>query len=426
MKDFMTKISDYLNERRNDPERRENQLSIVIIGAVAVVVIILLLLLFWTYTVKEQERKQKEAAKEALLEAEMQMKVPVEEEELVAETHEEKAEEYMSQNDGREQELKELALLREEYSGSIDFLREKVEELLKSMTQVENNLSETIVKYQEGDQSILEQVKELHGEVTNIVQNLKETQTKLYDLTDIVQVLDQKTIPQIQQQILDIQQNMNKVHADISNLYTKIAALEQEDAKLWAGISEVEKTLKTAIDQNMTEVNNQLDVLLNQLGNVENRLQGLISKTLKYHYDAENNTLYLEPYSEQKANKTTTKGRKRKYEKKDDPKEKKEQTALPVQNGARKENTEDFHHEIQEQQAYRKPAENKICEVYQKGSHVVRRRDGGGASFPRHTGTGGRRDRAIPQPGRDPLYECGRAGNHSRCTGSSSAFSICR
>ena len=240
----------------------------------------------------------KEAAKEALLEAEMQMKVPVEEEELVTETHEEKAEEYMSRNDGREQELKELALLREEYSGSIDFLREKVEELLKSMTQVENNLSETIVKYQEGDQSILEQVKELHGEVTNIVQNLKETQTKLYDLTDIVQVLDQKTIPQIQQQILDIQQNMNKVHADISNLYTKIAALEQEDAKLWAGISEVEKTLKTAIDQNMTEVNNQLDVLLNQLGNVENRLQGLISKTLKYHYDAENNTLYLEPYSE--------------------------------------------------------------------------------------------------------------------------------
>ncbi len=212
MKDFMTKISDYLNERRNDPERRENQLSIVIIGAVAVVVIILLLLLFWTYTVKEQERKQKEAAKEALLEAEMQMKVPVEEEELVAETHEEKAEEYMSQNDGREQELKELTLLREEYSESIDFLREKVEELLKSMTQVENNLSETIVKYQEGDQSILEQVKELHGEVTNIVQNLKETQTKLYDLTDIVQVLDQKTIPQIQQQILDIQQNMNKVY----------------------------------------------------------------------------------------------------------------------------------------------------------------------------------------------------------------------
>ena len=55
----------------------------------------------------------------------------------------------MSPNDRPQQELNHIALLRQEYSGSIDFLREKVEELLKSMTQVENNLSETIVKYQE-------------------------------------------------------------------------------------------------------------------------------------------------------------------------------------------------------------------------------------------------------------------------------------
>lgn len=297
MRDLITKISDYLNERRNDPERRENQLSVVIIGAVAVVVIILLLLLLWTYTEKERERKQKEAAREALMEAETERPAEAEEE-LVAETHEEKAAEYMAQNDGREQELKELELLRQEYSGSISLLSEKVEGLLHSMTQVEKNLSETIQQYKEGDQAILEQVRELHGEVTNIVQNLKETQTKLYDLTDIVQVMDQKTIPQIQQQILELQQNMGKVQTDISNLYTKIAALEQEDAKLWAGIGEVEKTLRTAIDQNMTEVNNQLNVMLDQLGNVENRIQGLVSKTLKYHYDAENNTLYLEPYTE--------------------------------------------------------------------------------------------------------------------------------
>ena len=122
-------------------------------------------------------------------------------------------------------------------------------------------------------------------------------------------------------------------------------------------------------------------------------------KQNKIEYDkAKITILKLDKANQQKEKslREDTKGRKRKYEKKDDPKEKKEQTALPVQNGARKENTEDFHHEIQEQQAYRKPAENKICEVYQKGSHVVRRRDGGGASFPRHTGTGGRRDRAIP------------------------------
>ena len=36
MREFMTKVSDYLNERREDPERKEDRLSIVVIGAVAV------------------------------------------------------------------------------------------------------------------------------------------------------------------------------------------------------------------------------------------------------------------------------------------------------------------------------------------------------------------------------------------------------
>lgn len=286
MREVLTKISDYLNERRNNPERRENQLSVVIIGAVAIVIIILLLLMLWAYVARERRQKEAEQDTEAEMEAFLE-----EEEGLVAETFEEEAEEYMAQNDGQE-------LLRQEYLESIDYLRDKVEELLNSMTQVEQNLSETIVQYKAGDQTILEQVRALHADVTAIVQNLKETQTKLYDLIDIVQVMDQETIPMIQQQILEIRQDMGKAQTDITNLYTKIAALEQEDAKLWAGIDEVEKTLKTAMDQNMTEVNNQLDILLNQLGTVENRLQGLVSKTLKYHYDAEKNTLYLEPYTE--------------------------------------------------------------------------------------------------------------------------------
>lgn len=214
-----------------------------------------------------------------------------EEEQLVAETFEEEAEKYMAPNDGQE-------LLRQEYLESIQYLEEKVEELLSSMTQIEQNLSETIIQYKEGDQEVLKQVEILHKEVSTIVQNLKETETKLYDLIDIVQIMDQKTIPMIQQQILEIRQDMSKAQTDITNLYTKIAALEQEDVKLWAGIGEVEKKLKNAMNQSMTEVNNQLDVLLNQLGSVENRLQGLASKTLKYYYDAGSNTLYLEPYSE--------------------------------------------------------------------------------------------------------------------------------
>lgn len=293
MRDFMMKLSDYLNERRNDPEKQENQLSVVMIGAIAVVIIILLLLLLWGYTMRE--RKQQEAETDAALEEATAIE---EEEQLTAETFEEEAKEYMAENDGQE-------LLRQEYLENINQLGDKVEELLQSLTQVEKTLSETIVQYKEGDQSVLERVKTLHTEVTSIVQNLKETQTKLSDLIDIVHVMDQKTLPMIQQQILEIRQDMGKAQTDITNLYTKIAALEQEDVKIWAGIGEVEKTLKTALDQNMTEVNDQLDMLLNQLnvvlnqlGTVENRLQGLSSKTLKYRYDVENNALYLEPYTE--------------------------------------------------------------------------------------------------------------------------------
>lgn len=313
MKDFMAKISDYLNERRSDPERRESQLAVVITGAVAVVIIVLLLLLLWGYTVRERRQKEEAAELETALE-ELE-----EDEQLVAETFEEDAEIYMAQNDGQEQ-------LRQEYLESIEYLNEKVEELLSSMTQIEKNVSETIIQYQEGDQSILKQMETLHTEITSIVQNLKKTETKLYDLIDIVQVMDQTTIPVIQQQILEIRHDMGKAQTDISNLYTKIVALQQEDVKLWAGIEDVKKSLKNAVDKNMTEVNNQLDVLLNQLssienqlgavenqlgtvenqlgtvenqlGTVENRLQGLSSKILKYRYDAESNTLYLEPYTE--------------------------------------------------------------------------------------------------------------------------------
>ena len=107
MNELLTKISDYLSERRNDPERRENRLSVVIIGAVAVIVIILLLLVFWAHVARE--RREREEAAEAAAEAE---RADWEEEQLVAETFEEEAEKYMAPNDGQE-------LLRKEYLESI-------------------------------------------------------------------------------------------------------------------------------------------------------------------------------------------------------------------------------------------------------------------------------------------------------------------
>ncbi len=273
IKEFMTRVSDYLDERQNDPERRENKISIVIISAVAAVIIVLLILLLWGYTVQEQKKKKAETQAQQ------------------AETHEEETVVYMADDSGAE-------ALRQEYLNSIEYLGDKVEELLQTMTQVQESLAETVEQYQEEDAGMQEQISILYQEVSTIVQNLKETQVKLYDLTDIVQVLDQEKIPLIQQQIQEIQQDMGQVHNDIADIYTRIAALKKEDEKLWAGIDALEISLETALNQNITEVNNQLDVLLAQLETVESRVYNLASQTLKYHYDAGSNTLYLMPYEE--------------------------------------------------------------------------------------------------------------------------------
>lgn len=273
MREFMTKVSDYLDERRNDPQRRENQLGIVIIGAVAVVIIVLLILLLWGYMVQGQRKKETSGQKET------------------AAAYEEETEVYMA--DDSEEEA-----LRQEYLTSIQFLGDKVEELFRTMTQVQESLEETIDQYQEGDTAIREQLTALHQEVSTIVQNLKEAQVKVYDLSDIVQILDQEKIPLVQQQIQEIRQDMVQIHTDIADIYTQIAALKQEDEKLWAGIRSLESSLETAMNQNIEEVNNQLDALLSRQETMESRIYNLAAQTLKYRYDGESNTLYLMPHVE--------------------------------------------------------------------------------------------------------------------------------
>lgn len=275
MREFMTKVSDYLNERRNDPERREDRLAAVIIGAVAVVIIVILLLILWKHVADERAQKKHEE--------EMQM--------LESATYEEDAVEYMSSGDGQE-------IAEEDYLTGIEYLSRQVEELLAAMTQVEENLSESIEQCQAGDDKLREQIGTLHTEVSTIVKNLKETQTKLYDLTDLVQIIDREKIPMIQEQILEIRGDMDQVQTDIKNLYARIAALEQEDVKLWESIGTMEQTLKNVLNQNMAEVNNQFDALLGQIKTVENRIGKLAVQTLRYRYDAGENTLYLEPYEE--------------------------------------------------------------------------------------------------------------------------------
>ena len=270
MREFMTRVSDYLNEMRNNPEKREDRLTVVLIGTVAVVVIVLLLLILWGHIARERRQKETEKA-------------------MVSTTYEEHAPEYMASNDGQDE-------LMQAYLADIASLNDKIEELIATLTQVEQNLSQTVVQYQEEDAALREEITSLHTDVSTIVRELKETQTKLQDLIDIVMIMDEETIPMIQAQITQIREEMNGVHTDIADLYAKIAALEQEDIKLWESIGNLGEMLQAALNENMTEMNNQIDILLNRIEALENKIGGLSGHILQYRYDEEKNTLYLEPY----------------------------------------------------------------------------------------------------------------------------------
>lgn len=317
MHEFMTRLSDYWNERKNDPERQENKLAVVVTGTVAVVIIVLLIVLLWGYVKKEQGGTETVAPGRTGQETQITEENGARKEELSSVVHEEEAVKYMSQDSGEQ--------LRQEYLTSTAYLKEKVEELLEKMMQVQDGLKEVSKEYKEADTAMQAKIITLSKEVETIVQSLKETQVKLTDLTDVVQTIDKEKIPMIQKQIEEIRGDMERVQTDIRSLHEQMAALKKEDEKLWASISSLEKTVKQALNQNVAEVNNRLDQLqagidnlsrefekalqenmenVNEkmealIGQMEGKFQNLKERALSYRYEAESNTLYLMPMTKQ-------------------------------------------------------------------------------------------------------------------------------
>ncbi len=70
MREFMTKVSDYFNEWREDPEREDGQVTrVFIIAAAIAVAVVIALLLWWGYGVQEKKREEAAAKARKLQEA---------------------------------------------------------------------------------------------------------------------------------------------------------------------------------------------------------------------------------------------------------------------------------------------------------------------------------------------------------------------
>lgn len=260
MQEFMTKVSDYISEWRNDPERQGSMTPFIIMGvAILIILLFCLLLLWYRRTVIKEEVK----------------------EETVVQTP------FMG--DALSEEV------REEYLTSIQYLESEVDELLTNLTLMQEALEEALTVHQEDNTFLWEQITLVVDEVNSIILELHNTQSELYDLTDIVNIMRSETIPEIQEQITRIKEQVDLASADIENIYEKIAALEEADDELRAKIKALEDSFTVAAEQNKQDVTNQFQDVSNQFQNVFEQIQELSAWMLRYRYDDQTNTLYLFP-----------------------------------------------------------------------------------------------------------------------------------
>ncbi len=320
MREFMTKVSDYFSEWRDDPEREDGRFPrIFILTSAIAVALIIALLMWWGYGVQEKRREEAARKAKALQEEQaardsLDALALQEAHGLVSATYEEKMQEYMSKDSGEE--------LRQEYLTNTNELSETVKELQEKLEQVQREISEVVREYRESGSSSSEKVAEkltvLDRQSQALVENIRSLETKLTDLGSVIQTVDREKIPAIREQITEVRSQMEQVRSDISSTYDKIKDLRKEDEKLWNKLSGVEKSLDEALDKNLDEIDKRLsrvgkdmDALEKEfreaLQTMEKELEKEINEkireemdtlstdSLSYRYDKSSSTLYLTP-----------------------------------------------------------------------------------------------------------------------------------
>lgn len=242
MKEFMTQLSDYISERKNDPEKNGSIFVFCLLGVVILAVVILCLILLWRRNVNEKNPN------------------------ITAETYEEKMETILAEGPGEE-------LLQQQYLENTEYLKEKIEELSKYMTEIRDTMESTIITQEKSDTGLQVQIDEIQRNVNALIIQLQNTQNQLSELTDIVNVMNDTTIPMIQEWLREIEKQMKQIRADITNIYEKIAALETTDKELKDKIKKIESNLKISIEQNMDDIEGRLNDMNEQLRQIMDQLE---------------------------------------------------------------------------------------------------------------------------------------------------------
>lgn len=303
MKEIMTGVSEYAGKNENKSKKDSNMMIIYVMGAVVLVVCVLCLLMLWRKIAGRNNTVLKSETHTETIDTVM---ADAHKEDLsrLQETTVEEAYGITVSEYTKEEEI------RQQYLTDMEYLREKVESLLQSMTKTKEVLEE-VVKEQEGDALLKKQVSEITNEITRLTIQLQTAQERISELKESITVINNETILNVQENINEIEAQINTMNSDISAIYTKIDSLKAVDAGLQKKIEELEKKIKNSAEQNMTDVSSQLggmndkmqqmegdtqtkiENLQTQINNVQNSIQKLESQRLKHRYDTESNTLYL-------------------------------------------------------------------------------------------------------------------------------------
>lgn len=278
MKGFATLVSGNINERRVDSKRNSDLMIFFVLGAMMLVVCILCIFLLWQ---KTANRRRTGLNTETFTEV-SDIVLAESQEGSLSELHD------TTSGDVYEIELSEYTeeeTIRQQYLTDMEYLREKVEGLLQSMSETKETLEEVVIA-QEEDDVLKAQVSEITSDITQLTIQLQNAQKRIRELKESITVMNNETILEIQGDITEIESQMSVMDSDISNIYAKIDSLKTVDTELQKKIDDIEKNLTISAEQNMTNVTNQF-------GSMSDKMQQIESQLLHHNYDAGTNTLYL-------------------------------------------------------------------------------------------------------------------------------------
>ena len=176
MKEFATVVSEKVDEGRDDSNKNSDMIIFYFLGAVMLAVCILCLFLLWQ---KASNSRKTELKSESYTEVS---------DTVLAESSESSLSELHKSESGDVYETEvteytEEEAIRQQYLTDIEYLREKVEVLLKSMSETKETLEE-VVMAQEEDDVLKEQVGEITKDITQLTIQLQNAQKRIRELKD--------------------------------------------------------------------------------------------------------------------------------------------------------------------------------------------------------------------------------------------------